>query len=70
MAMLAERVREPLTQLVAARDKEFGCNTAKIREARCKAIGYEVPKVSAPTTMDHVGRQWTDAGDDKPTKMK
>ena len=57
-------------KVVAARDKEFGCDTAQIREARLKAIGYEVPKVSAPTSMDYIGRQWTDTGDDKPTKMK
>ena len=57
-------------KVVAARDKEFGCSTAKIREARGKAIGYEVPKVSPPKSMDAVGRQWTDDGDDKPTKRK
>jgi hypothetical protein len=56
--------------VVAARDKEFGCNTGRIREARCKAIGYEVPKVSPPRSMDYVGRQWTDTGEDKPTRMK
>ncbi len=55
-------------KVVAARDKEFKCSTAKIRAARGKAIGYEVPNVSAPKGMDDVGRQWTNEGEDKPTK--
>jgi hypothetical protein len=54
-------------KVVAARDREFGCDTAKIREARRQALGLEVPKVSAPKNLDAVGRQWTDDGDDKPT---
>jgi hypothetical protein len=54
--------------VVAARDKEFKCSTAKIREDRAKAIGLEVPKVSLPKSVNAVGRQWTDSGDDKPTK--
>jgi hypothetical protein len=57
-------------KVVAARDREFGCSTAEIRAARGKAIDYEVPKVSPPKSMDAVGRQWTDDGDDKPTKLK
>lgn len=57
-------------KVVAARDKEFGCDTAKIRDARGKAIGFEVPKVALPKDMNALGRQWTDTGDDKPTKMK
>ena len=39
-------------------------------EQRCNAIGLEVPRVSHPKSIDHVGRQWTDTGDDKPTRMK
>src|SRR5205823_10490951 len=55
-------------KVVAARDKEFKCSTAKVREARGKAIGYEVPKVAAPKDMEAIGRQWTNEGNDKPTK--
>ena len=55
-------------KVVATRDKEFKCSNAKIREDRAKAIGLEVPKVSLPKSMNAAGRQWTDAGDDKPTK--
>lgn len=55
-------------KLVAARDKEFGCDTEKIREARGNALGYEVPKVAPPKSLDAIGRQWTETGDDKPTK--
>ncbi len=57
-------------KVVAARDKEFGCDTKTIREGRIKAIGYEVPKVSKPRDLNTLGRQWTDAGDDKPTMRK
>jgi hypothetical protein len=53
--------------VVSARDKEFHVETTKIREDRCKAIGFEVPRVSLPRSMDQIGRQWTDSGDDKPT---
>src|SRR5207302_9157203 len=35
-------------KVLAARDKEFKVDTAKIREARCKEFGMEVPKVSPP----------------------
>jgi len=55
-------------KVVAARDKEFKCSMTKLREARGKAIGYEVPKVAAPKNLEAIGRQWTDTGDDKPTK--
>jgi len=55
-------------KLVEARDKEFKCSTKNIREARGKAIGMEVPSVSPPKSLDTIGRQWTDTGDDKPTK--
>lgn len=54
--------------VVAARDKEFKVDTAKIREARIKEFGMEPPNVPLPKDMDTVGRQWTATGDDKPTK--
>jgi Protein of unknown function (DUF1264) len=57
-------------KLVAARDKEFKVDTAKLREARAAQYGLAVPQVSVPKNMAAVGRQWTDAGDDKPTKLK
>jgi hypothetical protein len=28
----------------------------------------EVPNVSAPKSVDQIGRQWTDEGEDKPKK--
>jgi len=55
-------------KVVAARDKQFGCSTEKIREARAKDFGLDVPNVSSPKSMDYIGRQWTDSGDDKPIK--
>ena len=56
--------------VLAARDKEFKVDTAKIREARAKEFGLAPPKVSAPKDMDTIGRKWTDTGDDTPTKLK
>jgi hypothetical protein len=57
-------------RLVAARDGEFGCSIEQIREARGKAIGFEAPRVSAPKDLNALGRQWTDAGDDRPTPRR
>ena len=54
--------------VVAARDKEFKCSTKSIRAARGKQFGLEVPNVAAPKDYNFIGRQWTEAGDDKPTK--
>jgi hypothetical protein len=55
-------------KVVAARDKQFNVSITKIREQRGKEIGLEVPNVSLPSSVDDVGRQWTDKGDDKPTR--
>jgi hypothetical protein len=56
--------------VIAARDKAFGVSTAKIREERAKVFGLEVPKVSLPKSIDTVGRQWTDEGEDRPTNRR
>lgn len=57
-------------KVVADRDKQFGVNTATIREDRVKTFGYEVPQVAFPKDVNAVGRQWTNDGEDKPTKKK
>jgi hypothetical protein len=54
--------------VLAARDRMLNVNAAKIREARVKEIGYEVPNVAFPKSIDEPGRQWTSTGDDKPTR--
>lgn len=54
--------------IVAERDKAFKCSTEKISEARIKEFGLELPNVSAPKSLDQIGRQWTDTGEDKPKK--
>jgi hypothetical protein len=54
--------------VLAARDRMYNVNAAKIREARVKEIGYEVPSVAFPKSLDEAGRQWTSTGDDKPTR--
>ena len=56
-------------RVVAARDKEFGVSTAEIRERRGQDIGLAVPSVPLPKSLEDVGRQWTAAGEDKPTKL-
>ncbi len=55
-------------KVLAARDQEFQVDAATIRTSRCSALGLEVPKVSQPHSIHQVGRQWTDEGEDKPTK--
>jgi hypothetical protein len=57
-------------EIVATRDQQFQVDCRKIRDERCRAIGLEVPKVSLPRSIDQVGRQWTDDGEDKPTPRK
>jgi hypothetical protein len=55
-------------RVIAERDRRFNVSTAKIREERCRELGYEVPHVSLPKSLDQPGRQWTDAGEDRPTR--
>ena len=57
-------------EVFAARDKQFGMSTAKVREKRIEAFGLEVPQVPPPKSMDAIGRQWTATGEDKPTPRK
>ena len=54
--------------MVAGRVKAFGMATADVRAKRLKQFGLGVPNVSLPKSMDTIGRQWTDTGDDQPTK--
>lgn len=57
-------------KLLAVRDKQFKVDTAKVREMRAKEFGLAVPAVSPPKDVNAIGRQWTDGGEDKPTKLK
>jgi Protein of unknown function (DUF1264) len=65
-SLMADGQADP--KIVAERDKQFACDTRKISEKRGADIGFEVPKVAAPTSLDTIGRQWTQSGDDRPTK--
>jgi hypothetical protein len=56
--------------VVATRDEEFHVRAAKLRERRSRELGLEVPQVSFPRSMDAVGRQWTDTGEDRPKRRK
>lgn len=55
-------------KVVAKRDAEFKCETEKIAEDRAKTFGLKTPNVALPKDVNAIGRQWTDTGDDKPTK--
>lgn len=55
--------------VVDARDKLFGSSTAEIRAERAKVFGLQVPQVAFPKDLNAIGRQWTNTGDDKPTKI-
>lgn len=57
-------------KVLAKRDKDFNVSAAKLREDRGKAIGYGVPQIPQPKSVDEVGRQWTPTGDDKPAKRE
>ena len=57
-------------KVIAARDKKFGVKTADIRKKRLEEIGYEVPEVPQPKSLDTIGRQWTAKGEDKPKKRR
>lgn len=57
-------------KVVAERDRQFKIETEKVRERRIREIGYEVPQVPPPKSIETVGRQWTSKGDDKPTPKK
>jgi hypothetical protein len=56
--------------VLAKRDAEFKVDTAKIREARGKQFGLNIPSVALPKDENAVGRKWTDTGEDEPTKKK
>lgn len=57
-------------KVLAARDKEFKVDTAKVAAGRQEAFGLELPNVSLPKDLNAVGRQWTDTGPDEPTRRK
>lgn len=52
--------------VLAKRDHDFQVDSAKLRDLRCREIGFDVPQVSFPKSVDQVGRQWTDQGPDQP----
>ena len=57
-------------KLLALRDKRLGVSTEKVRAKRVEAIGFEVPQIPQPDSVDALGRQWTATGEDKPTPRK
>jgi hypothetical protein len=57
-------------ELVAERDKRLNVSASALRDVRTKEIGFEVPQVPFPQSMEQVGRQWTATGDDKPIRIQ
>lgn len=55
-------------KVIEARDREFSVKTADVRAKRIKQFGMNPPKVDLPKSMDTIGRQWTNSGEDKPPK--
>jgi hypothetical protein len=55
-------------RIVAKRDQEYNVSTAAVRERRGHELGLQVPQVSLPKSMEALGRQWTDDGDDTPKR--
>ena len=54
--------------VLATRDRTFNVVAQRIRDQRVQEFGLEVPQVSLPRSVDQVGRQWTDSGEDRPTR--
>jgi hypothetical protein len=55
-------------EVIERRDRMFMVNGQRIREARIAEFGFEVPQVALPRDLNHIGRQWTDTGEDRPTR--
>ncbi len=51
-------------EMLADRDKKFKVSTPALRKQRAH-LG-PVPQIDAPTSINSIGRQWTNAGPDKP----
>ena len=54
--------------VLANRDRMFNVAAERIRRERIQEFGLEVPQVSLPRSIDTIGRQWTDNGEDRPTR--
>jgi hypothetical protein len=54
--------------VVAQRDRMFNVDAERIRQDRVQEFGLEVPRVSLPRSYESIGRQWTDEGEDRPTR--
>jgi hypothetical protein len=57
-------------KVLAERDRMLEVDGDAIRKKRCEEIGYDVPQIPFPKSMNTLGRQWTASGEDKPTPWK
>jgi hypothetical protein len=51
---------------IRQRDRQFNVSISEIRKRRVEEIGYEVPCVPFPKSVNELGRQWTGSGLDAP----
>ena len=54
--------------VISRRDRMFNVSAERIRDNRVREFGLEVPQVAQPRSLDQIGRQWTNEGDDRPTR--
>jgi len=54
-------------KLVDKRDAQFNISTAQIRDRR-KSMGFTVPNIPPPKSVNDIGRRWTASGPDEPQK--
>jgi peroxiredoxin len=55
-------------KLIAHRDGQFDIKTSDIRQRR-KFMGFAVPQLPLPKSVDDVGRRWTPDGPDEPAPI-
>ncbi len=53
--------------MVEKRDAQFGISTKEIRERRA-SMGYAVPEIPPPRSIEELGRRWKAEGADEPTR--
>lgn len=54
-------------KLIEERDSKFNISTSAIRDRR-KSMGFGIPSVPPPKSINDLGRQWTASGPDEPKK--
>ena len=56
--------------VIAARDKQFNVKQHRFASNAANRSDWKSPRFRCPKSIDQVGRQWTDEGEDKPTRRQ